>query len=192
MGCECKAETKLLQKFFFLLWNFLWKTSAWHNPAREGDSIGYSTICFHKLKTRLLDKHDKIMTMIMHKNIILSRTHLWPVGQSVPVCYVLLLWQQTRRTTLWPICDEGFLRKAFSWAIWSSTEGNNKEWQQVITWERTLQKQRTVSPLHILSFFRFDPNTFALKRDDFWLKIMSTSDCRMIHDIFTDILVQKN
>ena len=43
---------------------------------------------------------------------------------------------------------------------------------------------------HII--FRFDPNTFALKRDDFWLKIMSMSDCRMIHDIFTDILVQKN
>ena len=46
-----------------------------------------------------------------------------------------------------------------------------------------LQRQfkRTVSLLHIISYFRFDTNIFALKNNDFWSKILSMSTCRMIH-----------
>ena len=45
----------------------------------------------------------------------------------------------------------------------------------------SLQRQRTVSLLHILSYFRFDTNIFALKNNDCWSKILRMSASRMIH-----------
>lgn len=45
----------------------------------------------------------------------------------------------------------------------------------------SLQRQRTVSLLHILSYFRFVTNIFALKNNDCWSKILRTSACRMIN-----------
>ena len=49
----------------------------------------------------------------------------------------------------------------------------------------SLQRQRTVSLLHILSYFRFDTNIFALKNNHCWSKILSMSAGRMIHYVPT-------
>ena len=49
---------------------------------------------------------------------------------------------------------------------------------------QSLERQRAFSLLHILSYFRFDPNTFALRHDNFLVKDNECECCRMIYYIF--------
>ena len=79
------------------------------------------------------------------------------VTQCQTTMSVQVLWKQTRSTTLWSSCDEGFLSEEYSWAFWSSAEVNHK-WDdnRVLPDREFLQRQRTVSLLHILSYFRFE------------------------------------
>ena len=74
----------------------------------------------------------------------------------------------------------------FDLLVKAITRSDNRQSSQ----RESLQRERKVSLLDILSYFRLDPNTFAWKHDNFWLKKMSMSACIIIF-IFTDILGQE-